>query len=213
MRTTSRQPATEKTRAVSAAPLGCKQEAPGIFSLQLCDPARCDAIVREVKRAKSWHAARVSLEDGNPDGVVLPATRSALILGENRPLFYDFEHNVRSHVSPLVRKHWGVHLTCCDGTQLIRYKPGGLYAPHRDSSEEPGEVSFASRYFTVLCYLNSNFEGGKTDFPGLGYTATPHTGRAIVFPSHYMHSAVPVLDGEKLILLTWLCGPVPIRWI
>jgi hypothetical protein len=201
--------------STSAAPLGCKQEAHGIFSIQLYDPSRCDAILREVKRAKSWHAARVSLEDGNPDGVVLPATRSAFILGSNkkRPLFCDFEGEVRWHVSPLVLRLWGVNLTGCDGTQLIRYKAGGLYAPHRDSSEEPTEISFASRYFTVLCYLNSNFEGGKTDFPGLGYTTTPQVGKAIVFPSNYMHSAVPVSDGEKFVLLTWLCGPVPIRWI
>jgi hypothetical protein len=199
----------------SPASLASPQEAPGIFSAQFYGPGRCDAILRQVRRAKPWHAARVSLEDGNPDGVVLPATRSAFILGskEKRPLFTDFEQKVRSIVSPLIRELWGVNLTSCDGTQLIRYKPGGLYVPHKDSSDEPGEISFSSRYFTVLCYLNSNFEGGKTDFPSLGYAATPHTGKALIFPSNYTHSAVPVSAGEKFVLISWLCGPVPLRWI
>lgn len=198
-----------------AASVDCKQEAPGIFSIQLYHPARCHAILREVKRARSWHAARVSLENGNPDGVILPATRSALILSSReKPWFFsDFEQEVRRLVNPLLLKLWGIDLSSCDGTQLIRYKPGGLYAPHKDSSEEPSEVSFASRYFTVLCYLNSSFEGGQTDFPGLDYTATPKAGKAIVFPSNYTHSAIPISHGEKFVLITWLCGPVSIRWI
>lgn len=213
--TSTKRAAVRRRSTAFAASHDYEQEAPGIFSLQLFQPGRCHAILREVKRARSWHAARVSLEDGNPDGVILLTTRSALILGSRaKPWFFaDFEQKVRSLVSPLLLKLWGVDLTSCDGTQLIRYKPGGLYAPHKDSSEEPSEVSFASRYFTVLCYLNSSFEGGQTDFPGLDYTATPEAGKVIVFPSNYTHSAIPISDGEKFVLITWLCGPVSIRWI
>jgi len=201
--------------AISPVSLACEQEAGGIFSTQLYDVAECAAILREVKSARSWHSARVSLADGDSNGVVVPTARSALILNSKRRqrLYFDFEDRVRTIVVPLIVRRWGVKLCGCDGTQLIRYKAGGLYVPHKDSSEDPSEVAFASRYFTVLCYLNSNFEGGRTSFPGLNYTATPAPGRTLVFPSQYVHSAVPVSQGEKFVLLTWLCGPIPLRWI
>jgi predicted 2-oxoglutarate/Fe(II)-dependent dioxygenase YbiX len=100
-------------------------------------------------------------------------------------------------------------LSECQGTQLVRYKPGGHYVPHTDA----GADEFANRYFTVLCYLNQDFEGGKTSFPSLNYAATPRAGKALIFPATYLHCAEPVVRGEKLILLSWVCGPVPIRWV
>ena len=196
-------------------PSGCKEEAPGIFTAQLYSARECAATIRQAIRTKSWLAARVSVEDGDARGLVRPEVRSALILDneEGNPLYLEFEGKVRTVVVPLIRKLWGASLYGCDGTQLIRYKSGGQYAPHKDSSEDPSEVTFASRYFTVLCYLNNNFEGGRTSFPGLDFVATPESGKALVFPSHYLHSAVPVSAGEKFVLLTWLCGPIPVRWI
>ncbi len=194
---------------------GCQEQAPGIFTARLYSARECAATIRQVKQAKAWLDARVSVEDGDSRGIVRPEVRSAQILDpeQGRHLYLDFERKVRTVIAPLVRELWGVSLYGCDGTQLIRYKSGGGYAPHKDSSDEPSEIAFASRYFTVLCYLNGNFEGGRTSFPGLAYTAIPEPGKALVFPSHYLHSAVPVSGGEKFVLLTWLCGPVPVRWI
>lgn len=155
------------------------------------------------------------MEDGQPDGVFRPEVRSAWILdSENQQhLYLDFENKVRTVIQSLILKLWGVKLYSCDGTQLIRYKPGDRYLPHKDSSEDATEISFASRYFTILCYLNDSFLGGTTTFPTLGYTAMPVSGKALIFPSHYWHSAVSVAGGEKFVLLTWVCGPVPLRWI
>jgi hypothetical protein len=203
------------TRAAAQATSACREEAPGIFSIQLYDACQCASILWQVRRAKSWSPARVAGEDGGSEGVVRPAARSALILAEEKKesIYFDFEDKVRTIIAPLITKVWGVRFGGCDGTQLIRYKTGGRYMPHKDSTEEPSEVVFASRYFTVLCYLNSNFEGGRTSFPGLSYSATPEEGRTLIFPSHYLHSAIPITRGEKFVLLTWLSGPIPIRWI
>jgi len=211
----SGRPAVRGRATAASARIVCKQEAPGIFTTELYQPSQCVSIIRQVSKARAWHDARVSLELGDSDGMVLPSARSALILDadEGRELFYEFEQKVRATIAPLIHQLWDVELRACDGTQLIRYKSGGMYTPHKDSSEEPDELAFASRYFTVLCYLNSDFDGGRTHFPGLDYTATPEPGKALVFPSQYVHSAVPVSGGEKFVLLTWLVGPVPVRWI
>ena len=94
------------------------------------------------------------------------------------------------------------------GTQMIRYGKGGHYIPHADAGRDLPE-----RYFTVVCYLNDDSEGGDTSFPALGATVKPKTGQAIVFPARYLHCAEPVTRGEKFVLIAWVCGPVPIDWI
>jgi predicted 2-oxoglutarate/Fe(II)-dependent dioxygenase YbiX len=142
---------------------------------------------------------------------MLPETRSACILNrlQAAATYDEFEEKVRVVVNPLVRQIWGVDLPRQEGTQIVRYAPGGHYIPHKDADE--GEL--ANRYFTVLCYLNDSFEGGKTSFTSLNFTAVPFPGKTLVFPSRYLHCAEPVTRGEKFVFVTWLCGSLPIKWI
>jgi prolyl 4-hydroxylase len=169
-------------------------------------------MVSDLKRQQGWTAAQIVVEsEGRSRDLTLPDTRAASILDRSQAVAtYDrFEQRVRSVIHPLVRQIWEVDLPRQEGTQLVRYSPGGHYVAHRDADE--GEQ--ANRYFTVLCYLNDNFEGGKTSFPPLNFTAAPVSGKTLVFPSRYLHCAEPVTRGEKFVLITWLCGQVPIKWI
>jgi predicted 2-oxoglutarate/Fe(II)-dependent dioxygenase YbiX len=141
----------------------------------------------------------------------VPEARAALIVdrAQTAELHADFEEKVRIAIRPLIRNLWGVDLPDCNGTQLVRYITGGYFVPHQDSDE----AEFASRYFTVLCYLNNDFEGGNTIFPSLKCNMRSYPGKAMIFPSQYLHAAEPVTRGEKFIFVTWMCGPVPIKWI
>lgn len=187
-------------------------EAHGVFAAQLYEPSHCLSAVRRADSCNCWNAASVSeRSDGESREIVLPQTRAAFILEYSQALelYERFEDKVRSMVCPLIKQLWGVDLPHCEGTQLVRYKAGGHYSCHQDSDDE----EFASRYFTVLCYLNDAFHGGGTHFPSLSYTAAPATGKVLIFPSHYSHTALPITQGEKFIFLTWISGPIPIRWI
>jgi len=188
------------------------REAHGVFAMPLYTPRHCAALTSRVRRARQWGDAEVLTHEREgvqcaPD----PAARAARILQGRlaAEMQRDFEEKIQSIVGPLIKKIWNVDLPECQGTQLVRYKPGGHYVPHTDA----GLDEFEERYFTVLCYLNDKFEGGKTSFPSLNYSATPEAGKAIIFPSTYLHCAEPVVGGEKLILLSWVCGPIPVRWI
>jgi predicted 2-oxoglutarate/Fe(II)-dependent dioxygenase YbiX len=188
------------------------REAHGVFAMPLYTSRRCSALAARVRRARQWSDAEVARHElGAVQFIPDPAARAARILqgvlasGIER----EFEEKIHSLVGPLIKKLWDASLPECQGTQLVRYKPGGHYVPHTDA----GVDEFANRYFTVLCYLNQDFEGGKTSFPSLNYAATPEAGKAIIFPASYLHCAEPVISGEKLILLSWVCGPVPARWI
>jgi predicted 2-oxoglutarate/Fe(II)-dependent dioxygenase YbiX len=187
-------------------------QAHGVFSLPLYTSRRCSALAARVRRTRQWSDAEVVRHDtGGLQSIPDPAARAARILqGDlSDEIGREFEAKIHSVVVPLIKKVWNVNLSECQGTQLVRYKPGGHYVPHTDASVD----EFANRYFTVLCYLNQDFEGGKTRFPSLNYTATPKAGKTIIFPASYLHCAEPVVSGEKLILLSWISGPIPVRWI
>jgi len=189
-------------------PSSCRQEAHGVFSVQLYDKIACRSIVERARRVSAWSLAAIGSET---IAVVDPGIRSASSLDPKRTaaIHVDFECKVSETVLPLLRQIWQCDVARCEGTQLLRYGLGGHYLPHRDGDDS----GYSSRYFTVVCYLNEDFDGGKTRFPSLGYCATPFIGRALIFPSRFTHCAEPVLSGEKFVFLTWLCGPVPIRWI
>lgn len=193
-------------------PRNCEAQARGIFATHLFSPEQCARIVRRALKVDDWDAATVSVrdDDGSSDGL-LPEIRTALICdrAQTGDLYDEFEERVRCTIRPLIQRIWGIELLRCDGTQLIRYKAGAHYAPHKDSDES----EYASRYFTVLCYLNEDFQGGDTNFPSLRHTVRPASGKTVIFPSEYLHAAEPVTQGEKFVFLTWMSGPVPIRWI
>jgi predicted 2-oxoglutarate/Fe(II)-dependent dioxygenase YbiX len=66
-----------------------------------------------------------------------------------------------------------------------------------------------NRYYSLVCYLNDDFEGGSTRFPALDYAVKPQCGKAILFPSRYLHGGEPVISGQKYILISWITGPIP----
>ncbi|HUJ93949.1 MAG TPA: 2OG-Fe(II) oxygenase [Terriglobales bacterium] len=185
-------------------------EAQGVFATRLYSPLRCVAWVEQAKRSRQWCEAEVAIDESGNSGAN-PTSRWARIL--HGPIAdkvrRDFESRIRREITPLIRGTWGANLRQCHGTQLIRYRKGGHYVPHSDV----GTGDLARRLFTVLCYLNEDFRGGRTGFPSLGYSATPQAGKVIVFPSSYLHCAEPVVHGQKFVALTWLCGPAPVRWI
>ena len=187
-----------------------REEAHGIFAFSLYEPAVCKGIVARIRRLR-WSVAKVQLEKAAVGyaSYTRRRTRSADILTSSRAeeLYRDFDLRVREVVYPLIDRIWQVKLVETCGTQIIRYRKGGRYVAHTDAG-----VDYAERYFSVVCYLNDDFTGGLTSFPSLEYSTRPQTGKAIIFPSRYFHCAEPVSSGEKFILLTWVCGPIPITW-
>lgn len=185
-----------------------RQEAHAVFSLQLYNEDQCRCVIQKTSRVGGWGTAEIG---GDDTQLVDLEVRAAWIADRARSaaIHDDYEHRVTRTVRLAVYRAWGCDFSNCEGTQLVRYFPGGHYVPHKDADED----GYTSRYFTVLCYLNGDFQGGETNFPSLGYRATPVPGKALIFPSRFMHCAEPVLAGEKFIFLTWLCGPIPFRWM
>lgn len=183
------------------------KEAGDIISLSLFQPRLCRAMIEGVRKHEGWATAKVSRrgEDGEMRSIVDPESRLASVLYSEHltGLRRKFDRKMNETLKPLVEQLWGHKLTEHEGTQLVHYVPGGHYRAHSDV----GRMT-RNRYYTVLCYLNDGFEGGGTRFPSLDYRVTPRCGKAILFPSGYLHGGEPVTSGEKYVLVSWITGPV-----
>jgi predicted 2-oxoglutarate/Fe(II)-dependent dioxygenase YbiX len=183
--------------------------ADGLHHVRLMQPAECEQIIGQTLALPQWGEARVVPADG--DAVREDHWRSAKVIHRSASpeLFRTFQQRVEAELLPAVQQMWDSPLNGTEGTQLVRYDEGDFYRVHTDATED----SCQFRHFTVVCYLNEDFVGGTTAFPGLRLQVSAASGMALVFPSDYPHQACPVEKGSKYALVTWLTGLPPIRWI
>jgi hypothetical protein len=188
------------------------EDADGVFTFRLYEAERCRSIIQYLKSFDSWVPAKVVVRDGGgmTVDVTMPTARTARLLHPDggSVLYPEFNDKLDTIVKPLIKDLWRVDLKDHHGTQIIRYGVGGHHGPHADAWP-----LLTERYFTVVCYLNDDFEGGRTWFPSLGYRATPERGKAILFPARYVHCAEPVVAGEKYVCVAWIIGRPPVKWI
>ncbi len=191
--------------------LGFKVEVGGILRLQLYDPNSCAALLQHLRGLSDWGQAVVSVKFGDQFiRATKPKTRSAstVRLHPSSRESLDYEDRVAKLVCPAIAHVWGIDLTRQTGLHAVRYKPEDYYESHTDTG-----VNLLDRYFTVVCYLNDDFQGGQTSFPQFGYSVSPQCGMAIVFPATYVHRAERLDSGEKYVIVSWLNGQEPIKWI
>ncbi len=96
--------------------------------------------------------------------------------------------------------------------QCVKYRPDTYFIPHLDS----GGKEHDPRLYTMLIYLNDDFEGGETFFPELGKKIKPKRGTALIFKNmtcydeniaYSIHAGLPVTKGVKYACNIWV-GPV-----
>lgn len=101
------------------------------------------------------------------------------------------------------------HAQWYEQPQLLRYGPGGKYDAHADADHYCQEAKqfyrFIDRDFSMLIYLNDDYEGGELYFPGLEYTYRPVAGDLLIFPSNHIftHASLPIKTGKKYALVSW----------
>ena len=81
---------------------------------------------------------------------------------------------------------------------INKYFPGESMGLHVDSYENSNE-----KRFTILIYLNDDYEGGEIEFPNQNIKFKPKAGSALIFPTQepYAHKSYDVLDGFKYFVL------------
>lgn len=89
-----------------------------------------------------------------------------------------------------------------ESIQILEYRPGQEYKYHFDMNWDRNEETYY-RTVSVILYLNSEFEGGGTEFCDGVYKPKP--GEALIFPSSWSfpHCGQLVTSGMKRVAVTW----------
>ncbi len=87
-----------------------------------------------------------------------------------------------------------------DTSQLERWEVGDAMTPHAGNIQPDGSPGFAPhRAYSSVLFLNDDYAGGETYFPGLGARIRPEAGTLLVFdagPGH-VHGVSPVTRGVR----------------
>ncbi len=175
--------------------------------MNLMQGDECRSIIESVPD-EAWTAARVRTRSATAAVATVERSASTVTLPEEAPAWALLHGRIHNVVRPLVYRIWRRDFVDHSSINLVRYEEGGFYRAHTDS----GRFS-KTRYITILCYLNDDFEGGGTYFPNGDVEIHPEAGKAVLFPSDYLHRANTVENGQKYIALSWLVAPPPIAWI
>jgi predicted 2-oxoglutarate/Fe(II)-dependent dioxygenase YbiX len=178
-----------------------KEEAPDIFSFQLFSAAEAAALVAACAGG-AWVPALVS-GDGSPSRRPEMRRCSERKLSD-MPRLAPVVDAALSRAARLAVFCWQAPVKQAGGeTCLVRYEAGDFYEVHVDYHPDCAAVK---RQISLVCYLNEDFEGGRTVFPRQGLTVAPRAGRALLFPSGltHPHGAEPVTRGTRLVLVSWL---------
>ena len=157
------------------------------------NPKECDDFIVK-SEAIGYEPATVETESGQK---VITTVRN-----NNRVIYKDYElaDLLWQQIKPFVPKQIGnskaVGLN--ELFRFYRYQPGQEFKRHRDQSyiRSNGDAS----YYTLMIYLNQNYDGGETTFSNL--TIQPKQGLALVFLHNLEHEGSPVKEGVKYVLRT-----------
>jgi predicted 2-oxoglutarate/Fe(II)-dependent dioxygenase YbiX len=98
-----------------------------------------------------------------------------------------------------------------DTAQIVLWTEGIELTPHADNLEPDGRPNGTPhRRFSSLIYLNEDYDGGETYFPGFGVRVKPERGLLIIFGSgpEYVHGVTKVRRGKRYTYAGWFsCDP------
>lgn len=114
---------------------------------------------------------------------------------------------LRRRVVPEIHKAFSFQVTHFEPFKVACYTAteSGHFSIHRDNLTPAG----AHRRFAMSLNLNSeDYQGGTLRFPEYGPGLyKPATGEAVVFSCSLLHEAMPVTEGTRYVLLSFLYGP------
>ena len=185
-------------------------ESPRIRSIeQFATPAECRWLIDRAQPRTS----PALVVDSMGRQVVDPArtNRGAQFLLHNMDVVLEI---IRTRISVALR----MPLPLFEPTQVLQYAVGEEFKLHHDyfdpgDVDGPREVGHGQRIATCLIYLNSDFEGGETEFPAIDLRYRGQAGDAIFWANvevdgrpdrKTLHSGLPPTAGEKWILSQWI---------
>lgn len=169
----------------------------------------CDKLVAYAKKCPSeWLGVQSVNEDGQlEEGKLDPGRRSKLVdLGEKDKVIIQWINKICATV---VSEFYGSPAQGFEQPYLTSYEKGGYQNRHSDAGiyhAATGEWNQTlNRDFSLLLYLNDEFEGGCIHFNHFNYTYKPKKGDLLLFPSEgrYEHEAQLITGGIRYVIISF----------
>jgi predicted 2-oxoglutarate/Fe(II)-dependent dioxygenase YbiX len=77
---------------------------------------------------------------------------------------------------------------------IKKWNQGQSMGPHFDGQDGNKDLAFS-----LVAYINDDYEGGEINFPNQNVTVKPKAGSLIMFPSQlpYLHEVKPIVSGTR----------------
>lgn len=173
--------------------LSIEEVAPGIFRCpDFLSSEECTATLATIYSHASWEKAALGkyVDNEVATSMVNLTLRDVEVTnGESIPL----DHLRRKEVGlNAFFSERGFRVEQFSRYMVSRYRPGCHIRSHRDTN-----VYNTIRLFTVVLYLDEDFEGGQLFFPRLNYMHQPAAGELMFFFSEHEHGVSPVTSGTR----------------
>ncbi len=180
----------------------------GVFNLlriaDVLSPVECASIVKALRGAASAPAT-VS----GSSGPFEPRTRKTLRLSVPQEIVALILGRLTLQHDTL-EAHFGLALGACEEPQFLLYRAGDFFVAHQDGNTPTVHDDTRFRRLSVVIFLNSDYQGGSFVMHGrwpqheLRQEVAAVSGTLIAFPAETTHEVLPVHDGERFTIVTWL---------
>jgi len=181
--------------------------------LHFLTPHECD-MVRELSSRQGFDASKI--EDRVADSSIRTSETCWL-----QPEKHDLIKTIYKRVRELPEIKMMGEDVRMEELQVVRYNQGDFYKSHYDQCHENRPYcqqqlkDFSGpRKWTILIYLNDDYDGGETEFVALNRKIKGKKGDALLFHSLTtdntrvhplsLHQGTPVLSGQKWISNIWI---------
>lgn len=154
------------------------------------DCARCIDMSEE----KGYEKAVVNTEKGTK--IVENVRNNNRILFKNQQLASSIWEKIGNYVPAKIGNSYAIGLN--ELFRFYKYESGQQFKRHTDESYIRNENE--ASYYTLLIYLNEDYQGGETIFDQLSIKVT--TGMALWFLHALPHEGAAVTEGVKYVLRT-----------
>lgn len=134
--------------------------------------------------------------------------REFYIESNSDAVWKNFENVIIERMKPVIEDYLSFNPMCSADSYFFRH---AAFLHQKEFFQVPAhcddEVDFIGdeefiRNFTIVIYLNDNFEGGEIIFPLQGVSVKPEPGLIVIFPSSFMypHMTSPTIGSDRYAL-------------
>lgn len=130
------------------------------------------------------------------------------ISGDEDAVWKEIEKDIVIRMKPVIKDYLSFNSECSVDSYYFRH---AAFLHQKEFFQVPAhcddEVDFIGdeeliRNFTIIIYLNNNFDGGEIVFPLQGYSVKPEPGLVVIFPASFMypHLTNPSIGSDRYAL-------------